>query len=177
MKLDLCLRTMGTQSRTWSSAFVILEDKFWDNVRVKIWTILPKVHVGKACIPCDAGKYYNYGWGITSTSCYKGITLRLCSCLGEILFCQRDTSFSGDKNLIWEDVLVRLAYGQIYGAFSWLIINVEGPSPLRVVLRCKGHQAERGLGSKPVGNVPSRTLFQFLTPGSCPDFSQRQSLS
>ena len=47
--------------------------------------------------------------------------------------CQYDTSLFSVKNLNWENVSIRLSYGQSCKVFAWLMVNIRGPSPLQVV--------------------------------------------
>lgn len=46
---------------------------------------------------------------------------------------QYDTSLFSVKNLNWENVSIRLSYGQSCKVFAWLMVNIRGPSPLQVV--------------------------------------------
>lgn len=91
------------------------------------------------------------------------------------------------RDLIWEITLIRLASVHVYGAFSWLVTDAGGPSPLWVVppLACgpvlyKNSDWVEAGKNKPVSSVPPLSRHQFLPRGSCleflPNFPQEYDL-
>lgn len=61
----------------------------------------------------------------------------LCICLFALFcFCQLDTRHShlGTRKLSWENAPIDLTHRQACGVFSWIMIDIEGSSPLWPVL-------------------------------------------
>lgn len=89
-------------------------------------------------------------------------------------FCQVDTSWRRE-NLTWENALIRLCCRHPCGAFSWLVIDVEGPSPLWAVPSLGLGYTRKQTGwsgkSKLVNSISPRSLLQLLpqvyVSGSC----------
>lgn len=71
------------------------------------------------------------------------------------------------RTLHWENDCTGLAVTQDCRAFSWLVIDVWGPSSLWVLPPLDGlrKKAKRSWASRPVSSIPPWPLLQFLPPG------------
>jgi hypothetical protein len=84
-----------------------------------------------------------------------------------LVFCQLNTSpvCLGGRNFNWENAFIRLPCRQVYGAFSWLMMNVGDASPLWVVvLKCIKTETEQAIMNNPVSRIPPWSLLPFLLP-------------
>lgn len=87
-----------------------------------------------------------------------------------ICFCQLDRNLntSGEREPQLAIDSIGVACGNVCGGFSWLLIDVGGPSPLwanRSELY-KDVSPAWAKESKPESNIPAWSLLQFLPLGS-----------
>lgn len=86
------------------------------------------------------------------------------------------------RTLNWEIASIRLAYRQVYGAFSRLMIDMQGLSLLWAVLLIdkwiwKGKQVKTWAGKDSSTSTPPWVLLCSLLPSSCPGFPQQGSIT